>query len=330
MRLPRLAAAILLGASCLPLGALTLKIATLAPDGSPWVEELRQAAWSWERVSGGRVRLKIYAGGVAGEEQDMVRKLRIGQLQGAALTQLGLGLIEPDVLAISIPFLVRDENELNRLLEAGRERYAGLFAAKGYLLAALPKAGWVHFFARQPVVRPDDLRRLKLAVPGDDPQFVEVWRRLGFNAFSLSLNDLLAGLQSGMADACYSPLLAAASFQWFGAVRYMPSLAVSPVLGGVLFSQGALEEVPAGLRPALLEAFRELETRLNARMQTLEQEALAAMRRHGLIVVPVPAEAAAQWRALGSGGSDLVIGRAFSRESYDWVRDTLEAYRHYR
>jgi TRAP-type C4-dicarboxylate transport system substrate-binding protein len=327
MRLAGLAAAFLLAASFAPLSALTLKIATLAPDGSPWVEALRQVAWQWEKVSRGEVRLKIYAGGVAGEEADMVRKLRIGQLQGAALTQLGLGLLEPDILTVSVPFLVRDEPELDHLLEASRDRYAGLFARRGYLLVALPKAGWVHFFAREPVVRPEDLRRLKLAVPGDDPQFVEIWRRLGFNAFSLSINDLLAGLQSGMADACYSPLLAAASFQWFGAVRYMPSLPVAPVLGGVLLSEAALREVPAGLRPALLEAFRELERSLDSRMEALEEEALAAMQRHGLEVVPVPAEAAAQWRELASGGSGLVIGRAISRESYEWVRGILEAYR---
>jgi TRAP-type C4-dicarboxylate transport system substrate-binding protein len=321
------AAAFLLAASIVPLPAQTLKIATLAPDGSPWVQSLRQVAGQWERISAGRVRLKIYAGGVAGEEADMVRKLRIGQLQGAALTQLGLGLLEPDILVISIPFLVRDEGELDHLLAASRDRFAAMFARRGYLLAALPKAGWVHFFAREPVVRPDDLRRLKLAVPGDDPLFVEIWRRLGFNAFSLSINDLLAGLQSGMADACYSPLLAAASFQWFGAVRYMPSLPVAPVLGGVLLSEAALAQVPDGLRPALLEAFQQMERKLDSRMQDLEQEALAAMQRHGLEVVPVPPEAAAQWRALGSGGGELVIGRVVSRQSYDWVRGILEAYR---
>jgi TRAP-type C4-dicarboxylate transport system substrate-binding protein len=327
MRLARLAAALLLTASSAPLPALTLKIATLAPDGSPWVDGLREVAWQWEKISAGQVRLKIYAGGVAGEEQDMVRKLRIGQLQGAALTQLGLGLLEPDILAVSVPFLVRDEGELDHLLEAGRGRYAAMFARRGYLLAALPKAGWVHFFAREPVVRPGDLRRLKLAVPGDDPLFVEIWRRLGFNAFSLSINDLLAGLQSGMADACYSPLLAAASFQWFGAVRFMPALPVAPVLGGVLVSDAALDEVPGPMRTELLASFRALEGRLDSRMAALEQEALAAMQRHGLVVIPVPPAAAAEWRALGSGGSELVIGRAFSRQSYEWVLGVLEAYR---
>jgi TRAP-type C4-dicarboxylate transport system substrate-binding protein len=141
MRIARLAAVFLLAASLPPVQALTLKLATLAQEGSPWVEELRQVAWQWERVSGGRVRLKIYAGGVAGEEPDMLRKLRIGQLQGAALTQLGLGELEPDILTISVPFLVRDEGELDLLLEAARSRYVGMFAGQGYVLAALPKAG---------------------------------------------------------------------------------------------------------------------------------------------------------------------------------------------
>ena len=147
MRIARLAAAFLLAASLPPLQALTLKMATLAPEGSPWVEELRQVAWQWERVSGGRVRLKIYAGGVAGEEPDMLRKLRIGQLQGAALTQLGLGELEPDILTISVPFLVRDEGELDLLLEAGSEPLRRDVRRPG-LRAGGPAQGGVGAFLR--------------------------------------------------------------------------------------------------------------------------------------------------------------------------------------
>lgn len=328
MRPARLPAAALLLAACLaPLPALTVKIATLAPEGSPWVDGLRRVAGEWERVSGGRVELKIYAGGVAGEEPDMIRKLRIGQLQGAALTQLGLGLLEPDILAVSVPFLVRDERELDHLLAATRPHYAELFARRGFRLAALAKGGWVHFFAREAVVRPADLRRLKLAVPGGEPEFVETWRRMGFNAFSLSINDLLTGLEAGLADACYAPLLAAASFQWFGSARYMPSLAVAPVLGGILLSERTLQQVPAELRSPLLAAFAGLEAGLNQRMESLEAEALSAMKRHGLVVVPVPPEAQAQWREVGANGASLVIGRSFSLESFQRVEGLLEEYR---
>ena len=257
----------------------------------------------------------------------MIRKLRIGQLQAAALTQLGLGLLEPDVLAVSVPFLVRDDRELDYALQAGKPRYAELFLARGFRLVALAKGGWVHFFARTPVASPSDLRRLKLAVPAGDPEFVETWRRMGFNAFSLSINDLLTGLQAGMADACYAPVLAAASFQWFGAARFMTAMPVAPVFGGILLSERTFEQIPEALRAPLLAAFDELEAGLNARMQSLEGEALSAMQRYGLTVVPVPAEAAAQWRQVSEEGSRLVIGKTFSQESYQRVLDALQAYR---
>lgn len=315
---------LLVGGALAAQPALTVKLGTLAPEGSPWVDSLRRVAAEWERASGGSVQLKIYAGGIAGGEADMIRKLRIGQLQAAALTQLGLSLIEPDILTVSAPFLVRDDRELDRVLAATRPFYAGQFERRGYRLLTLAKAGWVHFFAREAVVIPADLKRLKLAVPDGDDQFVETWRRLGFNAFSLSINDLLTGLQAGLADACYAPLLAAASFQWFGAVRYMPSLAVAPVLGGVLLSDRAAEELPPELLPTLLESFLTLEESLNARMAALESEALVVMRKHGLIVVPVPPAAVVKWQELGSSGSRLMIGKSLSQASYDRIRGVLE------
>jgi TRAP-type C4-dicarboxylate transport system substrate-binding protein len=319
--------ACLLSSGFSSLTALTLKLGTLVPEGSPWVDALRRVAAEWDRLSEGKVILKIYPGGIAGDEADMVRKLRIGQLQGAALTQLGLGLLEPGILAISVPFLIRDEPELDYVLDRSRTYYVQLFEAKGYRLPLLAKGGWVHFFARQPLSTPADLQRLKLAVPEGDAEFVDTWRKLGFNAFSLPISDLLTGLQTGMADALYAPLLAAASFQWFGAARYMPSLTVAPVIGGVLLSARALDEVPQPLRGALLEPFISLEGRLNAQMEGLERDALVAMRRHGLIVVPVPAQAEEQWRQLGAGGAALVIGKTFPVEVYERVLALVEQYR---
>lgn len=313
------------GLTVLP--ALTLKLGTLVPEGSPWVDALRRVAAEWQRLSQGQVILKIYPSGIAGDEADMVRKLRIGQLQGAALTQLGLGLLEPGILAVSVPFLIRDEPELDYVLERSRPYYVGLFEARGYRLPVLAKGGWVHFFARQPLTTPAELRKLKLAVPQGDAEFVDTWRRMGFNAFSLPIGDLLTGLQTGMADALYAPLLAAASFQWFGAARFMPSVTVAPVIGGVLLSERALSEIPQPLRRALLEPFASLEGRLNAQMEGLEREALAAMQRHGLVVVPVPAQAEGEWRRLGAGGAQLVIGKTLPVEDYQRVRDLVEEYR---
>lgn len=318
---------LLVAAAALPLPALTLKIGTLAPEGSPWVDSLRRLAAEWERLSGGSVKLKIYPGGIVGEEPDMVRKLRIGQLHGAALTQLGLGLLEPGILAISVPFLIQEDRELDYVLDRSRPYFGELLEQKGYRLVALSKGGWVHFFARQPIVYPAELRRLKLAVPAGDSDFVDSWQRMGFNAFSLPISDLLLGLQTGMADAFYAPLLAAASFQWFGAARYMPSVSVAPVIGGILIGSRYLERIPEQIRPALLEGFRRLERSLNDRMVALEAEALVAMKKHGLIIVPVAKAALNQWKQLGAGGAQMVIGRSFPVESYEQILGYLTEYR---
>jgi TRAP-type C4-dicarboxylate transport system substrate-binding protein len=307
--------------------ALTLKIATLAPAGSPWVDGLRRLAAEWERISGGQIEVKIYAGGIAGEEADLIRKLRLGQLQGAALTQLGLGLLEPSFLALSVPFLVQTEGELEELMGRMRFYFDRLLTAKGFRLMNLSKAGWVRFFGREPVVYPADLKRQKLGVPDGDADFVETWRRVGFSAFSLPLGDLLTGLQSGLVDAFYAPPLVAATFQWFRPARYMSDLRIAPVVGGVVLSEQFVRALPPELAGELLDHFRTLEQELNTQMVGLEEQAIVAMRQQGLKIDSVPQAAAAQWRRIGSEGAQAVIGRSFSVESYRIVQSLLEEYR---
>ncbi len=307
----------------LPAAALTLKIATLAPTGSPWVESLRRLAVKWDRISAGRVRVKIYAGGVAGEEVDMIRKMRIGQLQGAALTQMGLSLLDPAVLALSVPFLIRDEAELDHVMDRTRPYFQSRLKDRGYYLITFSKVGWVHFFGRTALIYPEDLMRLKLGVPAGDAEFVNTWRLVGFNAFSLPFGDLLAGLQSGMIDAFYAPPLVAASFQWFGPARHMSALPIAPVIGAVLVTKRFVGQIPAELRDPLLKTFTELEVELNRGMQSLEGEALAAMKAQGLEVHPVPPDAAAQWQALGNRGVEAVLDKSFPEQSYSLIVDSL-------
>ncbi len=318
-----LPALFLLAALCAaPAEALTLKIATLAPAGSPWVESLRRMSAEWDRLSGGAVRLKIYAGGIAGEEPDMIRKLRIGQLQGAALSQLGLGLLEPGV-----PFLIQEEGELDYVLERIRPYFESRLAEQGYRLLNLSKAGWVRFFGREPLIYPEDLRRLKLGVPAGDAEFVNTWRRVGFNAISLPFADLLAGLQAGMIDAFYAPPLVAATFQWFGPARHMSELPIAPVVGAVVITSASIERIPARLRESLLETFQRLEIELNREMGSLEKRALSAMEVKGLMVHSVPPQAVEQWESVGRQGVQVVLGKSLPEEPYRLVVDLLAEYR---
>jgi TRAP-type C4-dicarboxylate transport system substrate-binding protein len=311
---------------CLPAEAVTLKIATLAPMGSPWVESLRRLSAEWDRISEGRVHLKIYPGGIAGEEADMIRKMRIGQLDGAALTQMGMGLLDSAILALSTPFLIQNEGELDHVMERTKPYFESRLADRGYRLVAFTKAGWVHFFGREPLILPEDLKRLKLGVTAGDADFVEPWRRAGFNAFSLPFGDLLVGLQTGMIDAFYAPPLVAATFQWFGAARHMSALPIAPVVGAVLVTSRFLERIPEELREPLLATFTTLEKELNAQMRALEEEALTVMQEQGLEIHPIPAEAAKQWRRIGDQGIRAVLGRMIPKDSYDLIVELVAEY----
>ncbi len=319
----RLFLILLLFLSCLCLQALTLKIGTVAPAGSPWAESLRRLSADWNRISGGRVKLKIYAGGIAGEEEDMIRKMRIGQLDGAALTQLGWGLLDPGILALSTPFLIQEEEELERVMAGSKTYFEDRLESEGYRLFAFSKAGWVHFFGREPLIVPEDLMRLKLGVPAGNADFVDTWRKIGFNAFSLPFGDILVGLQTGMIDAFYAPPLVAATFQWFGPARHMTALPVAPVVGAVIISSKSLERIPDELREELLGTFDELARWLNTEMVDLEQEALRAMEQQGLRIHPVSAEAGERWRRIVSDSIHVVLGRIIPQESYDLIADLV-------
>jgi TRAP-type C4-dicarboxylate transport system substrate-binding protein len=322
----RLLAILFLSLFCLSAEALTLKIATVAPVGSPWAESLHRLSALWQRISDGKVSLKIYAGGIAGEEADMIRKIRIGQLDGAALTQLGWGLLDPGILALSTPFLIQSEGELEYVMEQSRTFFEERLETAGYRLFAFSKAGWVHFFGREPLMVPEDLMRMKLGVPAGDADFVNTWRRIGFNAYSLPFTDILIGLQSGMIDAFYAPPLVAATFQWFGPARHMTSLPVAPVVGAVVMSSRSVERLPGELREQLLAAFDDLGGRLNTRMVDLEEEALTAMKQQGLQIHSVSADAAERWRAIGAQGIRVVLGRMIPEEAYELVVGLVSEY----
>ncbi|MBN1836267.1 MAG: TRAP transporter substrate-binding protein DctP [Spirochaetales bacterium] len=322
VRFPLLLAALFLAGS-LGLSAVTIKIATLAPAGSPWVDSLRRLAGDLERSSDGTVSFKIYAGGAAGEEADMIRKMRIGQLQGAALTQLGLSLLEPGLLALSTPFLIQDEEELDRVMARLRPEYSRRLEEQGFQLLSFLKAGWVHFFGRQAVGTPGELRGQRLGLPDGDADFVEIWRSMGFSAFSLPMGDLLVGLQSGMVDAYYSPPAVAASFQWFALTPHMSEMRIAPVVGGILLTARAFQKIPEELRPLVRERFLQLDREINRGMTALEQDALTAMLRRGLIVDPVAPQARREWEELGQRGAQVVIGRVFTRTDYELVASAV-------
>ncbi len=311
-----------------PAFSQVIKLGTVAPEGSPWHETLMEVAQRWKELSGGQVTVRIYAGGVAGDEKDMLRKIRIGQLHATALTTVTLIDIVPDIEAISFPMLVRTDGEFDYVIEKLGPEFEARLAKKGFKVLTWSTTGWVHFFTKEPVITPNDMKKRRLFLWGWDTTYMELVKASGFNPVPLAITDLLPSLQTGLVDSFAAPPAAALSFQWFAFAPHMTDLRWQPLPATTVVSMKQWNRIPAGLRAQLETAARQAGTRLQKRIRTLEQEAVTAMKNHGLMIHPVSPEVEKQWAVLvREKGYPAFVGPRFSKKMFDRVRSVLDEYR---
>lgn len=278
------------------LWAQEIKLASVAPEQSPFGSALNQLAREWSEISDGRVRLRIYHNGVAGEEADVLRKIRIGQLQAAVLTSTGMNQIVPEVFSVSVPFLIGSDAELSYVLDRIRPELEQEFERNRLRVLSWSRAGWVRFFSREPIVGPDDLRSQRLLVDAADSQMELAFKAMGYRPIPLPSSEVLTGLNSGLVDAFFTTPLAAAGFQWFGVAPNMLDMEVAPLLGAIVISDTAWRRIPASLRDELLEAARRVGLEIEQEIARLEAEAVRQMIRFGLSVQEVTPEIEAAWQ----------------------------------
>jgi TRAP-type C4-dicarboxylate transport system substrate-binding protein len=305
----------------------TIKLGALAPVGSPWHRGLEEIGSRWRGLSGGRLKLRIYPGGIAGSEEDIVRKMRIGQLQGAAISAFGLTAIHPDVGCLLLPFLIRDDRELAYVLEAMTPYFSRRFEDRGFALVTWIATGWFYFYSKEEVVHPDDLRRQKLWVRPSDANEIRAWQDAGFRVVPLAATNVLASLNSGMIEACAVSPLAAVSMQWFAMAPNMCDMRVSPMIGALVVSTRSMRRIPADLRPAVVESAADVTNRLAREVADLDARAVQVMLDHGLTINPVPDRAMQAWRDTMDEAFGNLAGASFSRESYDLLRSHIEKFR---
>ncbi len=318
---------ILLVALVLPAYAFTVKIGSSAPRNSPWDRALRELAREWKSVTNGLVKLKIYSGGIAGNEGDMIRKLRMGILGGAVVSNRGFVSMNPDIYVLNIPFLFTTAGELNYVLDKMKPVFKDTIEKKEFKVVILFMAGWIHFFTKKPVSYPRELKKHKLAFTTTEPEMEQAWKRSGYHIVPTDLKDLLMSLQSGMVNAFLLPPLVAGSGQYFPLAPHMSAQRVAPLIGGMVLSRKTWEQIPGKYREKLMQIAFKISGELYEKTVALEKEAIEAMKKHGLKIVKFPADSLEEWRAASAKGMDRLIGKAFSKEIYDRIIHYLEEYR---
>jgi TRAP-type C4-dicarboxylate transport system substrate-binding protein len=307
--------------------ALTLKIASVAPEATPWGAALNKLSADWSRISNGEITLKIFHNSIAGNEADMLRKLKIGQLQGAVFTSFGLNTITPEILTMSAPLLIADNEELDYVLEKNRGIFEKKMLDKGFVVLAWSKAGWVRFFSKKPVFVPDDLKKQKLSTDPSEVALSGAFKSLGYQLVPVNLGETLVALSSGMVDAIYTSPLAAGGMQFFGVAKNMVNLDVAPFLGAIVLSTSVWDKIPADLQTKLLENSRSNEKELDSQIVQLENSAIKSMEKYGLVVNNLSPAQYKLWEQDAAEGLPRAMGTSFDKETFDRISDQVKAFR---
>ena len=306
---------------------LIVKLGTSAPEGSSWDQIFKEMGEKWKQATGGTVALRIYPGGVLGDEPDLVRKMRVGQIQAGALTAAGLSAIDASVAALQIPMMYHSYDELDYVRERLRPTLEKRLLERDFVVLNWGDAGWVMFFAREPFATPDDVRKMKLFVWAGDNDAVELWKTAGFHPVPLPATEILTGLQTGLINAFDTTPLLALSSQWFGLAPHMLDLRWAPLVGATVMTKKTWDRIPSGARPAVLKAAAEAGERLKGDIRAANDKAIAAMKEHGLRVISSTPSIEAAWQKTAEEIYPKIRGTIVPPQVFDEVKRLRDEYR---
>ena len=305
----------------------TIKLATLAPEGSNWVKAMRAIEDEVVQKTNGEVRFKIYAGGVQGDEDVMLRKIRTGQLHAGGFGAQGLSRIFADVLALEMPFLFKNYEEIDYVLEQMDAFYQEGYEKNGFVLLGWVDIGFIHILSQQPIHGAEDIKGLKVWRLEGEPITEVLFRKAGVASVPLIIPDVLMGLQTNLVEVVYASPTAAIVLQWFTRVNYLTELPINYTLGALLIDKQIFYRLSPEQQDILLQA-----ARTHMHQQTLQnrkenQEAVKVMQDQGLELVTPPTSEIQSFKDLVQESIPELVGTAFSQESFALIQKHLADFR---
>lgn len=305
-----------------------IKFATVAPEGSTWMKYMRKLDKEIRGKSGGRLGFRIYAGGIAGDELDVLRKMRIGQIDCAAFSGVGFGQILPMVRVLDLPFLFHNDEEVDLVHRELRSYFADGFRNKGFELLAWAEVGNVNLFSKNPIRNIKDLSVQKVWTWSGDPIAKETFAAMGTNPIPLAVTDVTTALNTGMIDTVYAPPLAALALQWHTPMNYMTALPLAHSTGAVLISSRFLKKLPEDLAVLLISTFDKSMTDLTFALRKQNRESIELIRDSGLTIIPIPSEAALEeFHKIHGQVAGKLTGKIYPKELLEQVYGILKRLR---
>ncbi|HVV86888.1 MAG TPA: TRAP transporter substrate-binding protein DctP [Kofleriaceae bacterium] len=307
--------------------SLEVRMATLAPDGSSWMKILGKAASEIEAKSAGRVKVKYYAGGVQGDERDVVRKINLGQLDGAALTSVGLSMIDESIRVLELPRLFQSPDELDYVADKMWPYFQKKFLDKGFELQDRGEVGWIYFLSKDEITSLDTLKSLKVWLWGDDSLVRAMYKKLGVSGVPLGVPEVEPNLTTGRINACYGSPLAAVALQWNTKIKYLNSVPLSYAIGATVMKVDVTKKMSNEDHELVVKVARGSAKALRKQIRKDNDSAKKQMERKGVKITEGTPEMVAGLDKAAKEVWDELAGKVYSKDELKMVLKYRDEYR---
>jgi TRAP-type C4-dicarboxylate transport system substrate-binding protein len=308
--------------------AQTLKIATIAPEGSSWMQDMRAGAEVIAEHTDGRVKIKFYGGGVQGNDKQVQRKMRTGQLHGGAFTSGGLNKFQPDADLFALPMVFNSVEEARHVREALEPELRRRLEAAGYVNFGFAAAGFAYMMSNRPMSTLDDLRGQKVWIPEGDPAGFAALRALGVAPVVMPVTDVMTGLQTDLLDSVTVPPVGAVVFQWHTRLKYITDVPVAYVYAALLVDKRAFSKLSAEDQVVFREVMEGLYRKFDENGVKDNRQAMQALQENGLQLVATDSAEHSEWQQIvNASHRKLAEDGVFDLEVLERMQALVKAYR---
>jgi TRAP-type C4-dicarboxylate transport system substrate-binding protein len=306
---------------------LEIRLATLAPEGSSWMKILGKGGAEIGTKTAGRVTIKYYAGGVQGDERDVVRKINLGQLDGAAVTSVGLSMIDESIRVLELPRMFATVEELDYVADKMWPYFQKKFEGKGFKLQDRGEVGWIYLMSKKELKSISEVRSSKIWLWGDDGLVKALYKKLGISGVPLGVPEVESSLSTGRIDACYGSPRAAVALQWNTKVKYMTGMPMSYAIGATIIKLDVSKKISDEDQKLIQKITKGMQKTLRKQIRKDNESAKKQMERKGVTVSVTPPEMIAEFDKAAKEVWNEQIGKMYSKAELDLVLKHRDEFR---
>jgi len=306
---------------------IILKLGTLAPEGTTWVDSIKNIVYLAEETGSGEVKTQIYTGGVMGDEPDMVRKLRLGQLHMGVFTVHGMTAIAPEAAVLELPFLFDSSDEVDYIRGKFLPIFEKIFEKHGFILLAIAEQGFVHIYTNEPARTPEELSRQKMWVWADEPVAVQTFEAMDIKSIPLPVPEVLQGLRTGLINAIYTSPLVCLSFQWFTGIKYIIEINMRYEPGVVVITKKAWDTLSPSDQKVILNTVRQNIPGIIAQTRKDNKQSFEAILQSGVKLITLSPEEREVFRSRAMSVWDNLADNKYPRSLLEEIVKALKEFR---